>query len=172
MGPYTEPSKLENELRIAFDFDGILADDSAETIYQQSGLEGFHEHELEHSEEPLNPGPLRELLDKISRIQKLELEKKQKDGSYQVKLRTAICTARNAPADMRVITTLRKWGVDVDEMYFLGGLSKREVLAEFRPHIFFDDQQAWIEETSESFACVHVPYGKVNERLDQTFNSD
>ena len=50
------------------------------------------------------------------------------------RLRTAIVTARNAPAHKRVVATLRNWGIEVDEVFFLGGISKNRVIEEFKPH--------------------------------------
>ena len=45
----------DNELRIAFDFDGVLADDSAEAIYKNSGINNFYISETEKAEEPHPP---------------------------------------------------------------------------------------------------------------------
>jgi 5'-nucleotidase len=169
MGSYIEYDQQDAELRIAFDFDGILADDSAERVYQEGDLAAFHRHEHDHGGEPLGEGPLKKLLQKIARIQQIERERKRSEPDYHVRLRTAIVTARNAPAHVRPITTLRSWGIDVDEVFFLGGVDKAEVLAEFRPHIFFDDQKAWAESATGIAAAVHVPFGVVNEQLNQQF---
>lgn len=172
MGQYIDHDVMDDELRIAFDFDGILADDSAERVYQGGDLEAFHQHEVEHQSEPLGEGPLKTLLEKISRIQRIERQKKAESANYRVRLRTAICTARNAPAHVRAIKTLRDWGIDVDEVFFLGGVNKAEVLSEFKPHIFFDDQKTWVDTAAEFSAAVHVPFGVVNERLNETFDGD
>ena len=48
----------------------------------------------------------------------------------QVPIRTALVTARNAPAHERAVKTLRAWGVHIDEAFFLGGISKKEVAEE------------------------------------------
>ena len=152
-----------SELRIAFDFDGILADDSSENIYQTHGLEGFQKHEEKYSEEPLPPGPLQPLLAKISAIQKRELERQEKDSSYKPKIRTSLITSRSSTAQERVVKTLRHWGITCNEAFFLGGASKDRILSVFRPHIFFDDQKKHLSHPDISMAMVHVPYGKLNK---------
>lgn len=71
-------------------------------------------------------------------------------------IRIALVTARNSPSEMRVIKTLRAWGVYVDMAFFLGGVEKSTVLKAFRPHIFFEDQQVHLEN-----AAAIVPSGRV-----------
>ena len=95
-------------------------------------------------------------------LQKLEKQMKYDDINYQPCIRVALATARNAPAHHRVITTLRKWGVRVDETFFLGGIDKARVLRIFKPHIFFDDNQANISSVAEVAPAVHVPFGIMN----------
>lgn len=151
------------ELRIAFDFDGVVADDSAETVYKKKGLKAFQESEIRKALEPLREGPLARFFKEISRLQKFEREKKKKDRRYVPKLRTAIVTARNAPAHKRVVATLRSWGIEVDEVFFLGGIAKNRVLDEFKPHIFFDDQVQHIEGVAGATPSAHVPFGVANE---------
>lgn len=151
------------ELRVAFDFDGVIADDSAESVYQkEKSLDDFQRSESEKASEPHHPGPLREFFVRLSRLQQLEHERKDEDPSYQRHIRTAIITARNAPAHERVVTTLREWNVMTDETFFLGGIEKRRVLDIFRPHIFFDDQLTHLEPASEFIPSVHVPFGQIN----------
>lgn len=152
----------EPELRIAFDFDGIIADDSSEGIYQQSGIQEFHENERQKAGEALPPGPLSKFVGEIARLQQREWAKKQQDPSYVPRLRIAIATARNAPAHERVVTTLRGTGIRVDEAFFLGGIEKGRVLKVFRPHIFFDDQVSHIEGVSSISPSAHVPFGAAN----------
>lgn len=157
----------ENELRLAFDFDGVLADDSAERIFQQGELTLFHQNEDDHRAEALGDGPLRRLFTEIARLQ--EIERKliaENGGEYQKRLRTAIVTARNAPAHERVVTTLRQWGVAVDEAFFLGGVDKARVLREYRPHIFFDDQLSHVRGAAPFVPSVHVPFGVTNAKVD------
>lgn len=155
--------EADQELRMAFDFDAVLADDSSEKVYQEKGLEVYKEHELKHGNIPMKEGPLYEFITRISNIQKTEVEKEKQDPEYNSKIRIAVCTARNAPAHKRVVTTLREWDIRVDEAFFLGGMNKGDVLEVYQPHIFFDDQTTHIESTSRKFPSVHVPYGVTNE---------
>ncbi|CAH8713469.1 5'-nucleotidase [Paenibacillus thiaminolyticus] len=155
----------DEELRIAFDFDGIIADDSAETVFQEGGeLKLFHDHERTLADEPLPPGPLLRFFTDIANLQKREIERNERDASYKPKIRVAIATARNAPAHERVITTLRKLDIRVDEAFFLGGIEKGRVLRIFKPHIFFDDQMGHIEGVARIVPSVHVPFGVTNGR--------
>lgn len=158
-----EDDETDNELRMAFDFDAVLADDASEKVYQEEGIVAYKKHESEHGSTPMGAGPLYEFLIRISKIQKIELEKQKQDPEYHPKVRIAVCTARNAPAHKRVVTTLREWDIRVDEAFFLGGMNKGEVLEVYRPHIFFDDQTTHIESVSKKFPSVHVPYGIANK---------
>lgn len=153
----------EDELRIAFDFDGVLASDKSETIYQQQGIEAFRVHERENAHIPAEPGLLADFLRKLARIQELEKQReKDTSGQYHPRVRVSIVTARNAPAHERVIHTMRSWGVTVNEAYFLGGVAKEHVLGIIKPHIFFDDQESHLTATSDILPSVHVPFGKLN----------
>lgn len=153
----------DSGLRIAFDFDGVLADDEAERIYAESGdLDLFHANEAKNRTLPHNPGPLRDLVDKISRFQRLELIRARKGAGYKPSLRIAIITARNAPSNERVVTTLDSWGILVDETFFMGGIEKRRVLEVLRPHIYFDDQLVHLTPTASSIPSVHIPFGVKN----------
>ena len=152
----------ESELRIAFDFDGIIADDSAEVIFKSSGLAAFHAAEAEAAAVPMPAGPLATFFREVSKLQRRELLRKEADPDYEPRLRLAIITARNAPAHERVVTTLRDWGIEIDEVFFLGGVEKARILKEFRPHIFFEDQMSHLQGASELFPCVHVPFGVAN----------
>lgn len=152
----------DDELRIAFDFDGVLADDSSERIYKDGGIRPFQLHEIKHAHQTMPEGPLYSFLKGISKFQKKELEKKEENKDYHPTVRIAVCTARNAPAHKRVVHTLRQWDIRVDEAFFLGGVNKARVLEVYRPHIFFDDQIGHIEGISEQFPSVHVPYGVAN----------
>jgi 5'-nucleotidase len=156
----------EAELRIAFDFDGVLADDSAEKVYQAGQLPLFHASEKQHAGTPLPSGPLQKFFSEISRLQKRERERREADPTYEPRIRTAIVTARNAPAHERVVTTLRDWGIQIDEAFFLGGIEKSRVLREFRPHIFFDDQKVHVEDVARVAPSVHIPFGITNMELD------
>lgn len=154
----------DSELRIAFDFDGIVADDSAEAVYQERGLDLFLEHEVEKADVPLPPGPLQPFLARIAELQDLELKQREEDSGYLPKIVTALVTSRNAPAHERVVNTLRNWGIRVDKAFFLGGMEKARVLATFKPHIFFDDQEVHVQNAAGVVPSVLVPYGELNKK--------
>ena len=137
-----------HEVRIAFDGDAVLFADEAEQVFQKKGLAAFQAHEKRKAELPLPDGPFKPLLAALHRLQQA--------GSQAMRLRTALVTARSAPAHERAIRTLMHWGVSVDEAMFLGGLPKGEFLREFEPDFFFDDQTGHIEH-----AALHVPAGHV-----------
>ncbi|EEF27523.1 conserved hypothetical protein [Ricinus communis] len=137
-------------LRIAFDFDGVLVDDESETVFQaRKDVNEFKAHEAMNVMQPHNPGPLQQLLVRVSAIQSAEEEKKKLDPSYKNRLRVSIVTARDAPAHERAMNTLKSWGVMANDAFFLGGIEKSKVLAVLRPHIFFDDQSGHLQTTSE-----------------------
>jgi 5'-nucleotidase len=150
----------EGELRIAFDFDGVLAGDEAERVYRgEGGLSAFMDSEKRNAALPLDPGPMKEFFSKLAALQE-----SQRQGGYSAptRLRTAIVTARNAPAHERVINTLKSWGIYTDEIFFLGGIEKSRILAVYKPHLFFDDQMAHLAGAAPLAACVHVPFGVAN----------
>jgi 5'-nucleotidase len=155
------------ELRVAFDFDGVIVDDQAETVYKSSAdINIFHNHEQTKSKIPLNPGPLQELFKKMAYFQKMELKREKKDKTYKRVLRTAIITARSAPSHDRVITTLRELGVFADETFFLGGIDKRRILEIMKPHIFFDDQMTHLKSAAKTIPSVHIPFGITNTQIE------
>lgn len=156
----------DGELRIAFDFDGVIADDESETVFRDGELEAFHQHEVEKSDIPHNPGPLADLFRKLSFMQKLEDRAAENDWKYKRILRTAIVTARNAPAHERVITTLENWGVSSNETFFLGGMKKERILTVLKPHMFFDDQRSHLESEAGDIPMVHIPFGIANQRIE------
>ena len=137
-----------NEVRIAFDGDAVLFSDEAERVYQAQGLDAFQRHESAKAQQPLLGGPFKPLL---TALQRLQIE-----GTPAMRIRTALVTARSAPAHERAIRTLMNWNIEVDEAMFLGGLPKGEFLREFEPDFFFDDQTGHIES-----AAQHVPSGHV-----------
>jgi 5'-nucleotidase len=150
-------------LRVAFDFDGVLADDESERVYRAAeGIEEYLEHEDQKSHVPLAPGLLQPLLADLNRIQTLEGERRESDPTYVPRLRISLITARNAPAHERPIHSMRDWGVNVNDAFFLGGIDKSKVLRVLRPHIFFDDQQSHLDGATEYIAGVHIPYGVAN----------
>jgi 5'-nucleotidase len=157
----------DHELRIAFDFDGVLADDESESVFKRDhDLEAFHAYETKLAAVPLKRGPLAGFLSKLSQVQQREREKQRSDPEYRPRLRIAIATARNAPAHERVINTMRSWGIVVNEAFFLGGIEKRRVLEVLRPHIFFDDQKSHLELASRVLPAVHIPFGVANSSDD------
>ena len=153
------PDDDDRQLRIAFDFDGVIVDDEAEQVYADGDLPLFHQHEKEKREKPLNAGPMFPLLKKISDLQKLEASKPYGVNDPQKHVRIAILTARNAPAHERLITTLENYEIQTDELFLTGGVEKKNFLDVLQPHIFFDDQLGHLEPASENTPCVHVPFG-------------
>jgi 5'-nucleotidase len=154
----------DKELRIAFDFDGVLADDESERAYQRTGnLAEYHLSEREKAKECLKPGPLKALVEKIANLQEIERKLSAANPEYRTIIKTAIITARNAPAHARVIHTLRAWGITVNQMFLLGGIDKARVLEKFRPHIFFDDQRVHLDTACGIVPSVHVPFGIMNQ---------
>ena len=151
-----------NDLRIAFDFDGVLADDSSERVMQSGGLEAFHENEVQHAAEPIPNGLMLPLLAGINRIQRKEEARRTVDPEYRIRVHVALVTARNAPSHERAIFSLKEWGVTVNDAFFLGGVEKAAVLEILKPHIFFDDQKGHITSAAKVVPSVHVPFGITN----------
>ncbi|MFF3066086.1 5'-nucleotidase [Oerskovia sp. NPDC057915] len=151
------------ELRVAFDFDGVLADDSAERIFQSDGLEQFHQYESARKVTEHHAGPILPFLRALSTIQRREDERVAEDPTYRPRVRVSIVTARSAPSHERAVNTLRSWGVTVNDAFFLGGADKGRVLRVLRPHIFFDDQRGHLDPVAREVASVLVPYGVTNE---------
>lgn len=143
-------------VRIAFDADAVIFSEESELIYKKSGLATFQEHELKNQNVPLKEGPFGKFFQRLSKVQR-------KVGNG--KIRIAIVTARDYPANIRVIKTLRNWGIDVDEAFFLGGLPKDQILKAFNAHIFFDDQDTYVSPASNLVPSSLVPY-KRNSPLE------
>ena len=145
-----------SQLRLAFDGDAVIFSDEAERVYKEQGLEAFSDSERRAADKPLAAGPFKPVLEAIHRIQ----------AAYPVEenpIRTALITARSAPAHKRVILTLRAWGIRIDESLFLGGRDKGPFLRAFGADIFFDDQQVHCASASGEVATGHVPHGVANE---------
>lgn len=152
---YDVPSDVEadvDQIRIAFDGDSVLFSDEADRVYREQGLEAFQAHEMEHARRPLPEGPFAKLLKSLADVRSLQ----DTDDPQIPSIRTALVTARNSPAHERVIRTLISWGVSIDETFFLGGMSKHEVLQAFRPHMYFDDHPSHC-----ATAAGGVPTGRV-----------
>jgi 5'-nucleotidase len=143
------------EVRIAFDGDAVLFSDEAERVYQAQGLSAFQKHETDKASLPLPAGPFKPLLAALQRL--------QQEGTPTMRLRTALVTARSAPAHERAIRTLMDWNIEVDEAMFLGGLAKGEFLREFEPDFFFDDQTGHIESAARHVPSGHVASGVSNQ---------
>jgi len=160
--PPTDIEKIpEGQVRIAFDGDAVIFDESSEIVYKAEGIENFYKNEDSKQNEPMAEGPYASLLRKLARLQ----DRLPFSVEFSP-VRIAIVTARNAPAEMRVIKTLRAWGVYVDEIFFLGGLDKSKILRAFKAHIFFDDQDTHLDETSH-----YIPAGKVPYPSDSILNN-
>lgn len=152
--PPIDMAELDSEqLRIAFDGDAVLFDEAGELLSQTHGLQAFHDHEAKMSDIPMQKGPYADFLIKLSNLQK-RLPSKVTHPPIQI----ALVTARNAPADVRAIKTLRNWGVKVDLAFFLGGLDKKNVLQTFAPHIFFDDSLKNYDSAKSVVPSALVPY--------------
>ncbi|HZS69679.1 MAG TPA: 5'-nucleotidase [Burkholderiales bacterium] len=149
-------SRHATELRIAFDGDAVLFSDEAEQVYQRDGLAAFSKHEVMNALQPLPPGPFKPLLEALHRL--------QSDRHSPVKIRTALVTARSAPAHERAVRTLMEWNVGVDEAMFLGGLDKGAFLKAFEPDFYFDDQRGHVDSARAYVAAGHVPFGVANIR--------
>ncbi len=141
----------EEQVRIAFDGDAVLFDESSELVYKEDGMQAFHDNEEKSQDIPMSEGPFAAFLKKLAKLQE-RLPMKMEFSPVRI----AIVTARNAPSDLRVIKTLRHWGVYVDEAFFLGGIEKSKILQSFKAHIFFDDQDVHLKQSS-----LVVPSGKV-----------
>ena len=144
-----------DEVRIAFDGDAVLFSDEAERVFQSEGLDAFQQHESTKAELPLPEGPFKPLLAALHRLQQA--------SNPAMRIRTALVTARSAPAHERAIRTLMNWNIKVDEAMFLGGLPKGEFLREFEPDFFFDDQTGHVDAAARHVPAGHVASGIRND---------
>lgn len=152
----TNPS---SQLRIAFDGDSVIFSDESERIYQQQGLQVFAENERKAAKTPLPGGPFKDFLAALHHIQ-------SQFDPQSSPIRTALVTARSAPAHERVVRTLRAWGIRIDEALFLGGMAKGPFLKAFGADIFFDDQKTHCESAAQHVAAAHVPHGIANQSVE------
>ena len=148
----------EEELRFAFDGDAVLFSDEAEQVFKTQGLTAFTESEKASAKQPLSGGPFKQVLSALHGLQ-------AEFGVDQCPIRTALVTARSAPAHERVIRTLRAWNIRIDESLFLGGLTKGVFLKAYGADVFFDDQKMHCESASEHVATGHVPHGIANREI-------
>jgi len=152
----TAAERYPEEIRIAFDGDAVLFSDEAERVFKRDGLDAFQEHESAHARRPLPPGPFKPLL--------LALHNLQSAGAnLPMRIRTALVTARSAPAHERAIRTLMDWNIEIDEAMFLGGIDKGLFLKAFEPDFYFEDQRRHVDSARAHVATGHVPYGVANE---------
>ena len=154
--PALANKQLHAEIRIAFDGDAVIFSDESERVSQESGLAAFHANEVKRAHEPLPSGPFKGFLSALHELQE----------SFPIAdspIRTALVTARSAPAHKRVILTLREWGVRLDESLFLGGRDKGPFLEAFGADLFFDDSIYNIDNARQHVAAGHVPHGISNE---------
>ena len=170
-GAHRAENDIDEFIRIAFDGDAVLFSQESEVIYKTDGMSEFKKNEAEKEKIPMKDGPYANFLRKLALIRsRLPIKTEYSP------LRISIVTARNAPADVRVINTLREWGIYVDEAYFLGGLNRCPVLAALKAHIFFDDQEDHIKSAQSFVASGHVPYPsdsplqKISENQKQVNN--
>jgi 5'-nucleotidase len=152
---FVDADRHPNEVRIAFDGDAVLFSDEAERVYQSGGLAAFHAHETSHARRPLPDGPFKPLLAALHKLQSAA-------GTSPMRIRTALVTARSAPAHERAVRTLMDWNITVDEALFLGGLPKGPFLKEFQPDFFFDDQPTHCESAVAAGPTGHVASGVAN----------
>ena len=150
------PEQVDDQLRFAFDGDAVLFSDEAEQVFKRQGLDAFTQSERAAAKTPLSGGPFKPFL---SALHKLQAE----FPGDECPIRTALVTARSAPAHERVIRTLRAWDVRLDESLFLGGLDKGSFLKAYGADVFFDDQRQHCDSASEHVATGHVPHGIANE---------
>lgn len=154
--PSTKPAHRQGQLRIAFDGDAVIFADDSERVYQTEGLAAFAASEKKNATTPMSGGPFRKFLQSLHDLQ-------ARWPKNEAPIRTALFTARSAPAHERVIRTLRAWNIRIDEAVFLGGLDKGEFLETFGADIFFDDQTGHCESASRFVATGHVPHGVTND---------
>ena len=162
-----EPPNETKQIRIAFDGDAVLFSDEAEQVFREKGLAAFESSEREKAQTPLHEGPFARFLKILSDLQK-------EFDAADMPIRTALVTARCAPAHERVIRTLRAWNVRIDEAFFLGGITKREVLSAFGAQIFFDDQTVHTSLAAEVVPAARVPVSRGEKsniyRLERKMN--
>ncbi len=154
--PSSKARRDDDELRFAFDGDAVIFSDESEKIFKQQGLKAFTENEKASARTPMTAGPFKNFLGALHSLQ-AEFE------ASHCPIRTALVTARSAPAHERVVMTLREWKIRIDESLFLGGLEKGEFLRAYGADVFFDDQQRHCASASSHVSTGHVPHGIANE---------
>lgn len=151
--------EAKKELRFAFDGDAVLFSDEAERVFKTQGLEAFTASEVASAHQPLSGGPFKPFLAALNQLQ-------SEFPADNPPIRTALVTARSAPAHKRVINTLREWDIRIDESLFLGGLDKADFLRAYGADVFFDDQPGHCESAREHVSTGHVPHGIANIKTE------
>ncbi len=144
-----------DEIRITFDGDAVLFSGEAEKIYQKQGLEAFTKSEKCSAKEPLSRGPFKSFLAILHNIQ-------HQFSEDNCPIKTALVTARAAPAHERVIRTLRSWNIRIDQALFWGRMAKGAFLDAFGADVLFYDQKGHCDNAREHVLAAHVPHGVVN----------
>ena len=151
----------KDQVRIAFDGDGVLFSDEAERVFQTSGLDAFRKYEHEKMDIALSEGPMHSFAIKLQKLRNALA------AEEQWRVRTFLVTARNGVGNERVLRTLERWGLQIDETHFLGGLNKTPFLIAIDPAIFFDDSSEHIERAKKYVPAAHIVYGVRNVKLDE-----
>lgn len=160
MSSESSQQQSDHQIRFAFDGDAVLFSDESEKIYKSQGLEAFTRNEKASARQPMTGGPFKAFLAALHSLQ-------SEFPTRESPIRTALVTARSAPAHERVIRTLRAWDIRIDESLFLGGWDKGEFLKAYGADVFFDDQQLHCDSASRHVATGHVPHGVANPALDE-----
>jgi 5'-nucleotidase len=155
----TQHDTNDGEIRLAFDFDGVIGDDSSEKVFQEGGLDAFNKHESRNENRPISPGPLAPFIRSLAVIQYAEKKRADLDDDYRKKLRISVITSRGNPANVRVMKTLDSWGIALDSAFFMNGHDKSTILNALHPHLFFDDQLRHLDHVDYG---VHIPFGDLN----------
>ncbi|XDA73695.1 hypothetical protein R6Z07F_003914 [Ovis aries] len=148
----------DTQLRVVFDGDAVLFCEEPEHGTKDHGPDKCFQHEAVADNKPLGQGPLKGFMEDLGRLQKKFYAK---DERLCCPIRTYLVTARSAASSgARVLKTLRRWGLEIDEALFLAGAPKGPILAKIRPHLFFDDHMFHIEGAQKyGTTTTHVPYG-------------
>jgi 5'-nucleotidase len=155
---------VDHGLRLAFDFDGVLADDESESVFRgEGGLQAFEDYERKLACVSHNPGPILPFLTQISKLQKLEEEYTKSHQNYEPQIEISLVTARGTKAHERVVSSMNEWGIHINSSFFLAGMDKSSILESLKPHMYFDDQKSHLQKTAPFLPSVHVPFGIANQ---------
>lgn len=149
-----------NEIRVAFDGDAVLFDDVAERAFETGGYQGWIDHETTNRDAFMGHGPAARLAKKLSDLKSVA-------SARGTPIRIALVTARDHGARARAVKTLRHWGVSLDEAYFVGAMSKADVLADFKPHLFLDDRASHVMKAAPFAPSGLVPRVPLPEAADE-----